>query len=54
MKYRVTMYNTTYQRDETCRTEVESVEVLEASLELFELGGFTDITYEEIPECETK
>ena len=47
-KYRVTMFNTTYQPYETYKTEVKSSEELEASLEFFEMGGFTDISYEEI------
>lgn len=51
MKYRVTMYNTTYQRDETYITDCESEDLLLESLDLFTMGGFRDIRYEAVPEA---
>ena len=48
MKYRVTMYNETYQRDETYVTDCETEDVLLSSLKLFVAGGFSDIRCEPI------
>lgn len=54
MKYRVTMYNETYQRDETYVTDCETEDVLLPALELFAAGGFSDIRCEPMPDPYTE